>query len=476
MGRYRRIHIVGNDSPLHAKKFKVKFGVRLKLLRRTLRERRILAQYVQEIKVPRLQPDVEVVDARNLDLVASLVMACPNLERLVGFHPVYSHNFDRLTHALSTRPKLQEHVWIIGENWAVTERSRKQLPPGLMDPEQADQFLHFHHLWASLSTLFLYAHKQGVLERDIFVHALHRLPALEHLCISGFDTDDFDDVVLQSIPPLQSLRLQELEGVTFWGLSEFSRTKSGQSISQLSLINLDITYLSAISNLLLHLTRLRRFTLVQESSPEVPSGDLVFQPVIASSQLQYIHWNILLPGSANENLASSIRARGFPNLRILKAPSDHDGQLQMLCRPRAQIVLPSDKYSKAYRSSDEERPGGLSRTLFAARKQAQQRIEDARKAAMFQVVVEADGIVQEVFDIQGFIGTIGSNISYNLDPDVPGSDNALIDFPDLTDGCKEIAPRDGCTGLWNASHHAGKKWWNHTERYRYHPVELQRFF
>lgn len=148
----------------------------------------------------------------------------------------------------------------------------------------------------------------------------------------------------------------------------------------------------------------------------------------------------------------------------------------MVCRPRAQIVLPSDKYSKAYRASNEGNSNGLSRTLFTARKQAQQRIEDARKAAMFQVVVEEDGVVQEIFDIQGYIGTVGSKISYNLDSDVTGSDNALIDFPDLVDGAKEVAPRDGCTGMWNASHHAGKKWWNHTERYRYHSVDLQRFF
>ena len=467
---------MGNDSPLQAKKFKMKFGVRLKLLRRTLRGRRILAQHVRELKMPRLQPDGEMADPRTLDLVASLVMACPNLERLVGFYPVYGHNFDRLSHALATRPRLKEHVWIIGENSAITERSRKQLPPGLMDMEQVDQFLHFHDSWHSLSTLFLSSHKQGVLERDVFVHALHRLPALQHLCISSFDIDDFDDATLQSLPPLQSLRLQDLEGITFWGLSEFSRTISGQSITQLSLINLDIKYLSAISNLLLHLASLRRFTLVQESSPEVATGELVFQPVIASQQLQYLHWNILLPGPANEHLAASIRAAGFPNLRTLRAPSDHDGVLQMVCRPRAQIVLPSDKYSKAYRASSEGNHDGSCRTLFTARKQAQQRIEDARKAAMFHVIVEEDGVVQEIFDIEGYIGTVGSKISYNLDSDVPGSDNALIDFSDLVDGSKEAAPRDGCTGMWNASHHAGKKWWSHTERYRYHPVHLQRFF
>lgn len=467
---------MGNDSPLQAKKFKIKTGVRLKLLRRTLRERRVLAHHVREIKIPRLQPDGEVAEGKTLNLVASLVMACPNLERLVGFYPVYGHSFDRLTYALSTRPRLKDHVWIIGENSAITQRSRKQVPPGLMDLEQVDQFLHCHDAWDALSTLFLLSHKQGVLERDIFVQTLHRLPSLQHLCISNFDMDDFDDVTLQLLPPLQSLRLQDLPGVTFWGLSEFSRIRSSQCITQLALIHLDIMYLSAISNILLHLTSLKRFTLVQESSPEVAAGELVFQPVVASQQLQYLHWDILLPGSGNENLASSICAGGFPALRTLRTPSDHDGLLQMACRPRAQIVLPSDKYSKAYRASNESNSDVLARTLFTARKQAQKRIEDARKAAMFRVVIEEDGVVQEAFDIEGYMGTLGSKITYNLDSDVPGSDSALIDFPDLVDGTKEVSPRDGCTGMWNASHHAGKKWWNHTERYRYHPVDSQRFF
>ncbi|KAL8904296.1 MAG: hypothetical protein Q9207_003360 [Kuettlingeria erythrocarpa] len=473
---YGRIHLVGNDSLVQAKKFKIKTGVRLKLLRRSLRERRVLAHHVREIKVPRLQPDGEVVDGKTLDLVASVVMACPSLEKLIGFYPVYGHSFDRLTYALSTRPRLKEYVWIIGENSAITERSRKQVPPGLMDLEQVDQFLHLHDAWDSLSTLFLFSHKQGILERDVFVQTLHRLPSLQHLCISNFDMDDFDDVTLQLLPPLQSLRLQDLAGITFWGLSEFSRTRSNQCIRQLSLVRLDIRYLSAISNLLLHLNCLQRFTLVQESSPEVAVGDLVFQPIVASQQLRYLHWEILLPGSGNENLANSIRAGGFPNLRTIRAPSDHDGLLQMLCRPRAQIILPSDKYSRAYRATDESNLDGLTRTLFTARKQAQKRIEDARKAAMYRVIIEHDGVVHEMFDIEGYMGTVESKITYTLDSDIPGSDNALIDFPDLVDGSKEVHPRDGCTGMWNASHHTGKKWWNHTERYRYHPVDLQRFF
>ncbi|KAL8746378.1 MAG: hypothetical protein Q9190_001587 [Brigantiaea leucoxantha] len=409
-------------------------------------------------------------------------MSCPNLEKLLGFYPVYGHEFDRLTHALSTRPRFKEHVWSIGENQSITERSQKQLPPGLMDNDQVDRFLHLHDSWTSLSTLFLFSHRHGILERDIIVQVLHRLPSLQHLCISNFDIDDFDDVTLQLLPPLQSLRLQELEGVTFWGLSEFSRTKSAQSLRRISLVRLDITYISAISNLLLHLINLTRFTIVQDSAPEAAAGELIFQPIIASQSLEYLHWDIIVPGSANINLTSSITAGGFPNLRTIRAPSDHDGLLQMLCRPKAQIILPSDKYNRTYNSSSSSSSSKSGEAhharLLDSRKAAQQRIENAQNTVSFKVIVEEeDGTVREVYDLSGFIGTVGSKISYSLAPDVLGSDDALVDFPDLFGGSKEMAPRkDCCTGMWNASHHAGKKWWNHVERHRFRPIDLQSFF
>lgn len=453
----------------------MKFGTRLKLLRRTLRERRLLAQSVHQLKVPRVHLDEASDDTRNL--VASVVMSCPNLEKLVGFYPVYGHKFDRLIHALSTRSKLKEHVWIIGENSDITQRSQKQLPPGLMDTEQTNSFLDYHEAWSSLTTLFLRSHNQGILERDVFVKVLHHLPSLQHLCISDFDVDDFDDMILQALPPLQSLRLQNLDGVTFWGLLDFARALPAQGIRNLSLINLNIQYLSAVSNLLLNLQNLKRFTLVQEHSPRIAPGILVFQPIIASEQLEFIHWDISQPGSANKNLANSIRANGFPNLRTIRAPSDHDGQLQAVCRPRAQIELPSDRYRKAHHNDSITQSGeNPAHILFDARKAAQQRIEAARNTTQFKVIISEDGIVHETFDLSGFIGTIGSKITYRLEPDVPGNEEAVIDFPDLIDARREVNVKDGCTGMWNASHHEGKRWWCHTERYHYMPLDLQRFF
>ena len=413
-----------------------------------------------------------------INVVASVVMSCPNLEKLVGFYPVYNHEFDRLRYALSTRKKLKEHIWIMGENSAITQRSLKQLPPGLMDQEQVDGFQNYHRQWTSLTTLFLHSYKGGILERDVFSSTFQQLPSLQHLSISNFDIDDFDDMILQDLPPLQSLRLQDLEGVTYRGLSGFARSPSAQSIRSLSLVHLDIAYLSTITTLLLYLRHLTRFTLVQESSPTIPSNELVFQPIVGSLSLSYLHWDILRAGSANPNLASSIRANGFPSLRTLRAPSDHDGLLQSLCRPRATILLPSDKYSKAYRTAHTpENPTPLSLNLFEARKAAQARIDEARKLIGFRVTVEEDGEVIEHYDFEGFMGTIGSKIWYTLEPDVVGSDDALIDVGDLMTGGREGGPmKDGCTGLWNASHQAGKKWWSHAERWRYQAVDLKRFF
>lgn len=476
--RYEKIHLVGSDSPLKLKKYKMKAGVRLKLLRRTLRERRVLAQHLIEFKPPRPHPDEDLDGKEIINLVASIVMTCPNLERLIGFYPVYHHEFDRLTHALSTRRKLKEHVWIIGENGAITQRSLKQLPPGLMDWEQVDSFLHYHHQWTSLCTLFLHSHKGGILERDVFSTTLQHLPSLQNLSISNFDIDDFDDMILRDLPPLQSLRLQDLEGITYSGLSDFARSPSAQSLRSLSLVHLDLAYFSTLTTLLLYLQRLTRFTIVQESSPVVPDDELIFQPIIGSSSLNYLHWDILRPGTANQNLASSIRANGFPSLRTMRAPSDHDGLLQSLCRPRATILLPSDKYSKAYRTANApENPNPLSLNLFEARKAAQQRIDEARNRIEFRLLVEEEGEVVESYDFEGFMGTIGSKIWYTLEPDVSQSDDALIDIGDLMSGNREGGPmRDGCTGLWNASHPVGKKWWSHAERWRYQTVDLKRFF
>lgn len=437
-----------------------------------------MAQYVRELKVPDIQTELREGRKDTIDVVASIVMACPNLERLVGVYTTYDHNFDRLTHALSTRRNLKEHVWIIGENKEITNRSHKQLPPGLMDPVQTESFLQYHDMWSSLETLFLHSQNMGILEHDVFLGVLRRLPSLQHLHVSNFDVDDFNDTTLQALPALQSLRLQHLQGVTEQGLTRFASAPTSLGLRRLSLINLEIKSLPVIARILAYLTELERFTLIQDAPPELPSDALFMQPVMGSSSISYLHWDILQPGPTNEQLAKSILAGGFPRLRTIRSPSDHDGVLQSICRPRAQAVLASDKYSFASRSALAKDPARRARTLFAARKKAQERLDAARQAVFFRVVVDdEDGAVSAMYDINGFVGRIGSPIAYSLRPDVPGSDDAVVEVAHLVhEAAREGDVKDGCTGLWNASHHAGKKWWWHTERYRWRRIDLGTFF
>jgi hypothetical protein len=478
LSRYDQIWIVGSDSSFHVqKKFKLKYGCRLKLLRRTLRENPSLAAFVRELKAPDLLSSFsfEPEDRRKyLDVVASVVMCCPNLERLVGFYPTYNHEFDRLRHALSTRTRLKEHVWIIGDSAPAALNDIHD--PSSLRPEAAGAFLRHHDMWQSLHTLFLHAMGKGILEHELFVAVFSRLPSLEKLCVSNFSSENFDDSTLQALPPLRCLRLQDLHGLTDNGVFRFASRPASQSLESLSLINLELMNLAVISKLFASLHELRRFTLLQDSSPELPVGGLVLQPVIASSSVEYIHWDILVPGSANDNLARSIRFRGFPNLRTLRAPSDHHGILQAVCRPLESIARGSDKFIAARREFAEQHTPRYSRALPIARNGAQGRIEEARRYVQFKLIVEEDGIVKQIFHMNGFMGQIGSGINYSLAADVKGSDNAVIDFGDLIDGGNESNVRDGCIGLWNAGHPAGRKWWHHTERYRYRRTDLETFF
>ncbi|KZF19749.1 hypothetical protein L228DRAFT_285686 [Xylona heveae TC161] len=475
---YASIFIPGRDSPYHTKKFKMKYGTRLKLLRRTLRERAALARIVREIELPNLSYFACILSKekpeRVMNLVASVVMACPNLERLTGYYPPYVHEFDRFRHALSTRAKLKEHVWILGHDHS-SKASAKGSPGEFLHPDQATEFLHLHDGWASLHTLFLHAESSNVLEHDHFVGLFDRLPSLRHLALSNFDAGDFGNLTLQNLPPLLSLRLQDLHGVSDGGLSLFAGCPSSFSLRSLSLINIEVMSLSVISKLFANLTELQRFVFVQESSPELPLGGIVMQPVVASRSLEYLHWDILVPGVATEHLAASILAGGFPKLHTIRSPSDHHGVLQSICKPKAQISLASDKYVIA-RQPELASETRYLRNLFVARTAAQARIEEARTQPGFKVVIEDEGVVQDIFIMNAFVGTVGSTITYSLKPDIPGSEYALIDIPDLLGPTKEAQMKITCSGNWNAAHPLGKRWWQHTDRPKARTLDLQKFF
>lgn len=345
------------------------------------------------------------------DLVASVVMVCPNLERLLGLTIPYNHEFDRLTHALSTRKKLKEHTWILGEAAEISEASpRSTSCPESLGPMQMFEFLDYHVSWANLETLTLYSlNDKSALEPSIFLRMFDLLPSLRNLCVSSFNADAFGDSTLLCLPPLESLRLEKLPGVTGAGLAQYTSRTESRSLKSLSVIEQDIDSLLVISKILTSLTRLERLQIVQTSRcPTLPSGGMVFQPLLASSSLKYLHWDVACPnpGAAlskldfapfvkppkhsetpNSHLAQSILAAGFPRLEALRAPSDIEppGVLQAVCQPipNGQALLPPDRYSlpRSSHGSVNTRPLALpaGNNLTSARIRAQTFIDMAAK-------------------------------------------------------------------------------------------------
>lgn len=413
---YSRIHILGNDSPAQLKKYKLKRGSRLKLLRRTLRERKLLANLVVELRVP--QMDLLFTTGKQTaqweeyrDLVASVVMVCPNLERLLGLSISYHHEFDRLTHALSTRKKLKEHTWILGEASETSELSpRSTACPGSLGPLQMFEFLDYHVSWTNLETMTLYAlDEKSSLEPSIFLRMFTHLPSLRHLCIANFNADAFADSALLCLPALESLRLERLPGVTDTGLTQYTSRLESQTLKSFTLIEQNVESLLVISKILSSLRQLERFQIVQsDQCPNLETDDMVFQPLLASSTLEYLHWDVACPnpGTAlskldyapfvkppkhtqtpNSHLAQSILSAGFPRLETLRAPSDIEppGVLQAVCQPipNGQALLQPDRYSlpRSSHGSVKARPMALpaGNNLTSARIRAQTFIDMAAK-------------------------------------------------------------------------------------------------
>ncbi|KKK17509.1 hypothetical protein ARAM_002531 [Aspergillus rambellii] len=413
---YNHIHIIGNDSPVQLKKYRLKRGSRLKLLRRTLRERKLLANLVLELRVP--QVDLLFTTSKHStqwqeyrDLIASVVMVCPNLERLLGLTIPYNHEFDRLTHALSTRRKLKEHTWILCEAPGTLEASpRSDSCPGSLGPLQMFEFLNYHASWTNLETLMLHGlNGTSTLEPSVFLRMLDLLPSLRNLCISNFDADAFADSALLCLPPLESLRLENLPGLTDTGLSQYTSRPESLALKSLVLIEPNIGSLLVISKILASLQWLERFKIVQTNKcPLLNTDGIIFQPLLASSSLKYLHWDVASPNPStalsridfapfvkppshsetpNSHLAQSILAGGFPRLDALRAPSDIEppGVLQGVCQPipRGQALLHPDRYSlpRSSRGSIPTRPMALpgGNNLTSARIRAQTFIDMAAK-------------------------------------------------------------------------------------------------
>ena len=501
---YGDIQLVGADSAHQRKKYKPLATTRLALLRKTLRTSPLLAAMVRSLKVPALPPGLER-DAYH-DAVASLVMVCPNLERLVGFHPGYDHSFSRLFHSLSTRRRLKETSWIVEPSrfqrqhriHAVVGSQRHHITPGDLQPEQSASFADLHSNWQYLATLTVHCRPGATLSPGtLLVESVLYLPALQSLHLSSLPHTAFDDAALLSLPALKKLTLSHMTGITSAGLSAFAtRGASCRSLESLTLAHVNIDSLPALARAFSNLRRLASFALVQSYPPVLPLDDpIVLFPYLASSSLRRLHWDVpthpTAANAADHVLARSMAAGGFPALLRLRAPADPEGLFQSLCRPQEKADLPGDRYrggvarhyghlsrpstsssgpqsptQRAFALQNGPGPGtdeGGPRQhsdLHLARLAAQARLEAARAQPRFFVnVIDEDGVLVEKYGLAGFMGSVGSRTAYYLLPDPGAADEkgGLADVEDLLgDGGEDLLPT-GAAGKEGKERKTGSK-------------------
>jgi hypothetical protein len=469
-------------EPVNVKSSRSLPNHRIKTLRRTLRESLHIALLVKELHFPdahEIYQTASTKDRQNIiNGLASLVMACPYLERFSGLYLTYDHGYDRLTHALTTRPCLKEKVWVFkaddvgwDDNGVYRKNSRAHDP--YWNGDNVDAFLHSHDNWACLDTLCLFGQGNcSMMDYRAFIATFRNLPSLKHLKISDFEAEQFNDRTLQAIPPMKSLRLQDLPGLTEKGLIRFANSASAKSIRSLTLINLEITSAVVISRYLANLPNLCRFVLTQEACPTLAPGLDIPSILYRSSTLKYLHWDVLAYGPSHHDLAASIAAGGMPALRTICAPSDDEGLLQALCRPRAQITHPRDLHLV----NQINNPFSYS-CLSTSRREAQKRLEDARNIPLMKIVVDEEGEMQHTYTIWDYMGTLGSKIEYVLEPDIEGSEEPLAGLNDLlvrreVEGANKFCYAGG--SITNDKKERGKK--QHVQRRLTRPLTLDVFF
>ncbi|KAG6203687.1 hypothetical protein E4U35_004095 [Claviceps purpurea] len=538
---YQDIQLTGPDSTAHKKKFRFPKDCRLALLRRTLRTDADIASIVRSLRVP--TPEIHTVASSSSDpkaqalleqyedQVASLVLACPNLERLSGPVFTYDHSFKRLFQALATRGNLKNMDWVLdaaaGSLPSIQQQQQQQqhaasfttkdnqhdgLVPhrNQLQPHQEDAFLKHHKTWTKLTSLSIQCLPGAALTQTLLSRTLSLLPSLQHLHLHDLPRSAFTDANLAALPSLKSLTLSNIRGISSNGLSAFATRSNSQSLRELTLRHTPLTSLPALARILSNLHSLTNLSLVQSFSPLMPDSDsfvLCMMPYLASSSITNLHWDITShhPRSINpadEILAQSIAAGGFPSLRLLRTPNDPDGLFQQLCRPVARIALPGDRLRHRCTSiSDFEKAPSLlsssaSRSVSAAsppkflvkssttsslpsieapvphsslgsaRLAAQARLDRARQAPRIQVnVTDEHGGLVERFGLAGYMGTLGSPIEYHLLPNLGSTDEqgglagcrAGGDFPN-----RQIRGCGGCEGSLRRGIGGRKKeggWW-----------------
>ncbi|OBT47522.1 hypothetical protein VE00_03182 [Pseudogymnoascus sp. WSF 3629] len=493
---YETIILTGSDSMGHIKKrFRVKFGTRLKLLRRTLRANPGLAELVKMIRVPsHMEAGAGSSKKDQLlydDIVASIVMACPNLERLVGFYPHYDYDSSRISHALSTRTRLAEQLWNIdGQPSFQTSYARSVGGYGVPLSDQAQAFISHHSGWDFLRTLAIHCRPTSAFDASVLEPLWSHLPSLRHLALSSLSPPpDF----IMHLPPLASLHLSIISTATAQTLIDLTRAPLTATLSSLtlSLLPPDVMSIVAIGRILSSLPSLSQVSFFSPTPLVLPAGTTVFlHPYIASPRLKFLHWDI--PSSpqtsevnrsdANYILAKAIDAGGFPQLRRLRAPRDYDGILQRTCRPsrgfdtplvapyfngngrNGQIPTGRRKVSETSMSSSASGASGNAANgdfsygptsgLREARQAAQARIDLAKLKPRWKIACEDWSTPDKVrvtarFDAGGFVGTIGSRVTYWLEEDgIEGLEGLINGRPSYEE----------CNGSWNARQDEKRGW------------------
>lgn len=360
----------------------------------------------------------------GLDTLRELVLQCYNLEQLSGYVLPSTISTEPVLAALAGRTRLQSYAWNLDSKLAL---------PSL------DIFIDTHGSWAKLETLVIAADPGVDLGPDTIPTVLQKLPSLRNLMVSGLHQSDFNNYSLLALPDLKSLRLENLVGLTDKGIEKLAFSRLALSLQRLTLVDVELVSLQTVQILLAHLTRLRRFALVQHTSPN-PQTDVLTvgkAKTLCSLSLTHLHWDCLVPGPALPLLAKAIEEGKFPKLHTIKAPSDYDGLIQRLCRPiPRQKVTPEDlEYLEAHTKDRWER------NLRVARIQSQIRIRETRAEPSVEIVVQDENSeVQSSHTIGSVLGDIGSNIEYNLEA---GTDaNALAEFEDIVrPATKVVDPR-----------------------------------
>ncbi|KAF2133530.1 hypothetical protein P153DRAFT_282090 [Dothidotthia symphoricarpi CBS 119687] len=383
---YHKVFVLTNEDHPNLPKLRIRGAGRLKLLRRTLLERNALAQCVRELDMSDFQllyQNATIDREEIVNLVASLVMACPNLERLLGFHIPYTRSsFDRLSHALSTRSKLKERLWLLAEPDLEFMDEEEFDMSGCYNPayDPTEQFLELNSNHTVLDTLVLHQdheHSPSPLNFRAIIGTIRQFPLLQNLSICGLAAASFTNMTLSALPSnLRSLSLENLPGLNEKGLQRLTASPLAASLESLKLISMKITSLVTIANILSsRLANLKYFALVQHRAPGLSSWASL--PDFYSPSVQRIHWEIRtqagpLPAlhpppprsfSRSESpktpsfplknsepisclatslLATSIQDGAFPSLRSIRIPHDPQGLIQALCKPLATALLPTD--------------------------------------------------------------------------------------------------------------------------------------